>query len=130
MMPSDEPTVVLLTRRCATCIYRKDENGQIGGLMNLDPGRTEDMTNETIRLDTNVVCHKSLGVGGEWAENAYCFGNVATKGPGQMLRIMERLGLIRLVHPNDMEPCPPDAPGKHRLSERYYEEEGDEWEDE
>lgn len=96
-MPAREPTV-LLTDKCATCIYRP------GNLMDLRPGRVAQMTKETRAKDTNVICHKSRDVGGEWTENAYCSGNVEVVGLGQLGRIMERCGFLHEKHPDDMTP--------------------------
>lgn len=88
----------VLTKRCNTCIYTQN-----GRLMHLDPGRVEGMTRETIALDTNVICHKSLNVSGEYPWDVWCKGNLEIKGPGQMMRITDRLGMLQEVDPPTKE---------------------------
>jgi hypothetical protein len=85
-----------LTTRCSTCIYYND-----GERMHLRPGRVDEMTEQTVLADTNVICHKSASVSGEWPFDAYCHGNMEEKGPGQMARIEGRLGMAEEVNPRD-----------------------------
>lgn len=83
-----EPTVLLKTR-CSTCIYYNE-----GERMHLEVGRVAEMTQGTIAADSNVICHQSEDLTGDLPFNAYCRGNYDEKGPGQMMRIAERLGML------------------------------------
>lgn len=69
--------------QCDTCIFRP------GNRMQLRPGRVADITRETDRHDTNVVCHKTLSD----AVSKLCRGSVDRRA-GQMVRIAERLGSL------------------------------------
>lgn len=54
---ADEVTGVLriCADLCPTCIYRP------GNLMDLDPGRVQEMTRSAIADEGHVVCHSTLG---------------------------------------------------------------------
>lgn len=90
--------VRLLSKRCNTCIYTRD-----GELMHLEPSRVAEMTRESIETDSNVICHKSLHVSGEFPWDVWCRGNYDLKGPGQMMRITERLNMLETVDPPTKE---------------------------
>lgn len=93
-MPVHSDPTKYLSKRCNTCIYTRN-----GELMHLRPGRVEEMTADTIARDTNVICHKSLNVSGEYPWDVWCRGSLDEKGPGQMMRIQERLGMLEEVDP-------------------------------
>ncbi len=92
-MKAPDP-VRLLTKQCNTCIYVRN-----GELMHLTPTRLAEMTAESIAADTNVICHKSLHVSGEFPWDVWCKGNLDEKGPGQMMRITDRLDMLQEVDP-------------------------------
>lgn len=94
---TDTPTHVL-RKRCATCIYTRN-----GELMHLQEGRVEKMTTESIATDSNVVCHQSKSLTGNLPWDVWCYGSYETVGPGQMMRITERLGLLEWVDPPTKE---------------------------
>ena len=75
--------VLVMRERCRTCIFRP------GNPMRLNRGRLADMTETTDRLDTNVICHQTLGQ----PVGALCRGSVDRR-PGQMVQIAERLGVL------------------------------------
>lgn len=96
MTPRRSNITRLLTKQCSSCIYIQN-----GRLMHLRPGRVEDMTAETIKMDTNVICHKSRSLQGELPWDAWCKGSVDKKGPGQLIRIAGRLGILEEVDPQE-----------------------------
>jgi hypothetical protein len=49
---------------CSTCIFRA------GNLMNLDDGRRDEMVRASLKVDSAIVCHSTLGT----KENAVCRG--------------------------------------------------------
>lgn len=49
---------------CSTCIFR------IGNVMYLEDGRRDQMVRDSIRKDTAIICHSTLGT----RENAVCRG--------------------------------------------------------
>lgn len=55
--------VHIMERMCDSCIFRP------GNLMNLDPGRLEQMTETAIRSNTAIICHSTLR-----DDNAVCRG--------------------------------------------------------
>ena len=76
--------------RCETCIFHPENR------MHLRPGRLKSMTDETDRNDSNVICHESKGLTDKIGMEAYCHGSVERR-PGQMIRIMERLGCLKEI---------------------------------
>jgi hypothetical protein len=70
--------------------------------MDLSEGRLRDLMNETLARDTNVICHQSDGLVGNWEETAWCAGSVEMSA-GQSVRIADRLGVLLMSHPDDME---------------------------
>lgn len=78
----------VMREQCSTCIFRS------GNPMQLRPGRVKDMTDQTDRADSNVVCHQTLG-----GEGALCKGSV-DRQPGQMMRIAYRLNAIEWIEPH------------------------------
>lgn len=44
----------VLDRKCSTCIYRR------GNLMDLEPGRRDEMVDQAAENDTAVICHSTL----------------------------------------------------------------------
>jgi hypothetical protein len=83
----DGAGVHVMRERCSTCIFRP------GNLMNLHEGRLADLTAETDRHDSNVICHQWLGRG--FPVGALCRGSVDRRA-GQMVRIGERFGPLVL----------------------------------
>lgn len=83
----------LLTRKCSSCIYRP------GNQMHLENGRVEEMTQRSRDQDANVICHQSKDMTGELTVNAWCAGSIEEVGHGQMIRIMNRLGLMPEMEP-------------------------------
>jgi hypothetical protein len=93
--PSKHCTV-LLTKKCSTCIFRP------GNKMDLSEGRFRSLVATTDENDSNVICHQSEGVMGTWTERAWCAGSVERR-PGQFVRILERLRMLREIHPDEMK---------------------------
>lgn len=86
-------------RMCATCIFRP------GNLMDLDPGRVEQMVADSVREDTAIICHDTLDATddeGEWiidvigGPQAVCRG-FYDRHKTQPLQVAERLELISWV---------------------------------
>ena len=84
----------LLTKRCNTCIFTQN-----GKLMHLHEGRLDEMIADCEANDTNVICHKSKSLTGEFPWDVWCYGSFEVIGPGQLMRIQERLGLLERVDP-------------------------------
>jgi hypothetical protein len=87
---------IVLTDKCSTCIFRS------GNKMELNEGRLRDLTEASLAQDTNVICHQSDGLVGEWKATAWCAGSVE-HSPGQTVRVGLGLGIMSKVHPDDME---------------------------
>lgn len=75
---------------CETCIFHPDNR------MHLKKGRLKSMIKETDRNDSNVICHQSKGLQDKLDVEAWCRGSVDRR-PGQLVRIMGRLGAIQEV---------------------------------
>ncbi len=69
---------------CTTCIFRP------GNLMQLMPGRVEDMIAEAIKGGSAIICHSTLD-----GDNAVCRG-FFDKHKTQPLQIAERLGFLQM----------------------------------
>jgi hypothetical protein len=82
----------IMKEMCDTCIFRP------GNPMHLDEGRLESMVRETDRHDSNVICHQSEGLMGNIKGQVWCKGSVDRRA-GQLIRIAERLGMIKEVDP-------------------------------
>lgn len=82
----DKDGLYVKAEQCSTCIFRP------GNLMSLQAGRVKGMTEDTDRNDTNVICHQTL----DQPVGAMCKGSVDRR-PGQVVRIAERIGHLRLV---------------------------------
>ena len=81
--PTFDGRLHVVADQCSTCIFRP------GNLMNLGDGRLRELTSETDRRDTNVICHQTL----DRKVGAFCRGSVDRR-PGQAVRIADRLGVI------------------------------------
>lgn len=79
--------VHVMKRKCSTCIYRP------GNLMNLNPGRKDQMEEEAVANQSVIPCHKTLG-----PEAAICRGYFDTqKHNVSLLSAAERLGALKEV---------------------------------
>jgi hypothetical protein len=78
--------------KCNQCLYTK--NRVVGA------ERATELMRETLRKDTNFICHKSQ-LRGEKNE-AFCAGSV-DQSAGQLVRIMGRLGGIEYIDPETGE---------------------------
>jgi hypothetical protein len=97
----------IMKTMCSTCIFHPDNR------MHLRKGRLADMNRETDRNDSNVICHKSKGLEGVLDVRAWCSGSVDRR-PGQLVRIMERLGgLIEVEEPECSQPSPTASEGSN-----------------
>lgn len=78
--------VHLLASKCSTCIYRP------GNLMDLRPGRVEDMERDAIENEGAIVCHKTLD---DPKTHAICrgFWDVHRRDVG-LLQAAERMGAV------------------------------------
>jgi len=77
----DKAGVHVMREPCSTCIF------QPGNRMSLRPGRLAELTRETDRTDSNVICHQTL----QDPRGSLCHGSVERR-PGQLVRIAERFG--------------------------------------
>jgi len=71
--------------QCETCIYRP------GNKFHLEPGRLKQMTQDSLKKDTAVICHDTLG-----GDNAVCRG-FFDRFKTTPLQLAERLGVIEEV---------------------------------
>lgn len=92
VLTPDGRQVVIMKTMCSTCIFRS------GNLMQLNPGRVKDMTEQTDASDTNVTCHKTLGTD----QGAICRGSFERR-PGQIGRIAERIGALKEITEEEVE---------------------------
>ena len=69
---------------CPTCIFRP------GNLMQLMPGRVEDMIAEAIKGESAIICHSTLD-----GDNVVCRG-FFDKHKTPLLQIAERLGFLQM----------------------------------
>lgn len=70
---------------CKTCIFRP------GNLMDLNPGRKDQMVRDATRAESVIVCHTTLG-----SDQAVCRGFFEAHKTAP-LQIAERLGLVEMV---------------------------------
>lgn len=81
--------VRVLAEMCETCIFRP------GNLMHLRPGRLAAIVKDHRAHDSNLVCHSTLPAAApRGLKPALCRGHVDRCGPGQVLRIAQRLTQI------------------------------------
>lgn len=78
--------------RCSTCIFRA------GNLMDLSPGRVQEMVRESLERDSAIICHATLS----GHEQAVCRGFFDAYDTTPM-KIARRLGWFREVDPPDQE---------------------------
>ena len=84
--------VHILSRKCATCIFRP------GNLMQLEPGRVREMVDGAIACDSAIVCHDTLDR--RTRENAVCRGFYDRyKNHTLPLRLTQIVGNTEFVEP-------------------------------
>lgn len=84
----------VMARKCSTCIYRP------GNLMDLTPGRREQMEADSVAKQGVIACHKTLG--SKPLANAVCRGYYDTqKDHVGLLSAAERMELVIEVEEND-----------------------------
>lgn len=97
--------LAVMAEQCATCIFRP------GNPMHLNPGRVTSMVQDCRRNDSHVICHETINptADEEWGNDsgarpmadgeAVCRGFIDAGHTSQLLRIAERLNMIREVRP-------------------------------
>ena len=78
-------------RKCSECLYSKNR------IVSAD--RAAEIMRKTARMDSHFICHKSQIRGDE--KEAVCHGSL--ERPGNLLRIMGRLGGIQYIDPETGE---------------------------
>ncbi len=82
----------VMARQCGQCLYSKNR---------IVPNkRTAQIIRDTVRKDTDFLCHKGSIVDQE----IVCHGHLKTTGGGQLTRVMGRLGFIEWIDPDTLEP--------------------------
>ena len=83
--PFRDGLVHVCRQMCATCVFRP------GNLMDLQPGRLEQMIKGSVRDESAIICHETLN-----GDRAVCRG-FFNKHKTQPLQLAERLGYLAEV---------------------------------
>lgn len=76
------------SKKCSQCLYDKNRI--------VPDSRAKQIIRDCARHDSHFECHK----GTLYGEKIVCAGSHQSRNPGQLVRIMERLGAIELVDPD------------------------------
>lgn len=100
-----EGDVRVMNDMCSTCIFRP------GNLMHLRKGRVATIVKDHRARDSNLVCHLTLPEWGAGVEPALCRGHLDRYGPGQLVRIAQRLAHAFGRGTGILDVTPPDTEG-------------------
>jgi hypothetical protein len=86
----------VMARQCGQCLYSKSRI--------VPTKRAAQIMRDTARQDRDFLCHKGTLA----TQEAVCHGHLKATGGGQLTRIMGRLGFIKWIDPDTLQPT--DAP--------------------
>lgn len=86
--PFRDRKIFVHSERCSTCIFRP------GNLMDLRPGRVQQMVAQARANWSVIPCHQTLD-----GEKAVCSGYATLRPQPDILQVAERLDAIELVDP-------------------------------
>ena len=87
--PFRDGKVHVCREMCKTCVFRP------GNLMDLVPGRLEQMIEGAVRNESSIICHATLT-----GDRAVCRG-FFDRHKTQPLQLAERLGYLQEINPED-----------------------------